>query len=709
MLRVIIAEKPSVARTIAHVLGICGTQDGYIGNVTEAGTVVTWAIGHLTTLALPEQYGFTGFRRENLPILPKPFQLVPRQAKQGKEYRSEPGALKQLNVIKELFDKCDEIIVATDAGREGELIFRMIFKYLKCNKPFKRLWISSLTDKAIKEGFEKLKNGSEFDNLYQSARSRCEADWLVGINASQALSIVAGSGVYSLGRVQTPTLAMVCGRFLENRNFQPQTYFQVQTVQEAESIEFKMLSEEKFTEKEQAQEIQNCIRGAKMEIIEADTKLVREAPPLLYDLTGLQKDANKRLNFSADETLSIAQALYEKKFITYPRTGSRYIGEDVWDEIPTLLEVLTAYPPLKEYARSLQKTTLNRKCVNDVKVTDHHALLVTDNTPSGLSKKEESVYKLIATRLLETLSEACEKEVTHITGLAREHRFTAHGTEIIKPGWRMMRGLFDPEQQENNDNPDQHLPCLDKGDTLKISSAILLEKQTKPKPLHTEATLLSAMEKASNEIENENGRNTIKEYGIGTPATRASIIETLFSRGYIERQKKSLIPTSKGLKVYEAVKNKRIADVAMTSAWEKALSDIESGKMVSETFDKSIAVYARQITEELLALDFPKDNVAVLKCPKCQQKTVKLLDKVAKCTDRGCQWLLFRNICGRILSEDDVRMILASGKSSLIRGMTSRKNKKFDAFIVLKEDGSTAFEFPSTFRPAKKRGKHGEK
>lgn len=705
MLKVIIAEKPSMARAIAHVLGISGQQDGYIGGST-VDTVVTWAIGHLVTLAMPEDYGFSGFKRENLPILPEPFRLILRQSKKGKETVADAGALKQLNVIKKLFDQCNEIIVATDAGREGELIFRFIYEYLNCQKPFKRLWISSLTDKAIKNGFENLKNGSEFDYLYQAARSRSQADWLVGINASQALSIVAGSGVYSLGRVQTPTLAMICKRYSEHKNFQIQTYFQIQVEAEIERKTLKMLSDKKFEDKASGQEAIEIVRRNKLEITEVDTRTVREEPPLLYDLTGLQKDANRRLNFSADETLAIAQSLYEKKFISYPRTGSRYISEDIWEEIPALVETLLVYTPLKEQAKRLLKNRLNKRGVNDLKVTDHHALLITDNTVSGLSTKEESIYKLIASRILETFSAPCVKEVTTLKARSREFQFSSRGVDVIETGWRGVNGMFD---NENSEEPEISLPYVEKGEKHAVQSAQLLEKQTKPKPLHTEASLLSAMEHAGKELENEDERKAIRESGIGTPATRASIIETLFSRGYIERQKKSLIPTSKGLKVYEAVKNKRIADVAMTGAWEKALSDIESGKMVSETFDKSIAVYARQITEELLALDFPKDNVAVLKCPKCQQKTVKLLDKVAKCTDRGCQWLLFRNICGRILSEDDVGMILASGKSSLIRGMTSRKNKKFDAFIVLKEDGSTAFEFPSTFRPAKKRGKHGEK
>ena len=689
-MKIIIAEKPSVARAIAHVLGINGTQNGYIG-ADSADTVVTWALGHLITLALPEQYGISGFKAENLPILPQPFRLVPRQVKKDKEYVPDTGALKQLNLIKTLFAKCDEIIVATDAGREGELIFRYIYQYLNCQKPFKRLWISSLTDKAIKEGFENLKNGSEFDNLYQSARSRSQADWLVGINASQALSIAAGSGVYSLGRVQTPTLAMVCSRYLENKNFQSKTYFQIQTEQETERTSFKMVSEKKFDDKTEAQEAQNVVRRNKMEIVEAETKQVREEPPLLYDLTGLQKDANKRLNLSADETLNTAQSLYEKKFITYPRTGSRYISADVWDEIPILLEILTAYPPLKEQAKTLRKSTLNRRCVNDLKVTDHHALLVTDNTPSNLSAKEEAVYNLIASRMLETLSEACEKEVARVVGIAREYRFTARGVEIVQPGWRAIKGLFDSEK---SDEPEETLPYLEVGDTLKITSAQLLEKQTKPKPLHTEATLLSAMEHASNEIENEEERNAIKESGIGTPATRAAIIETLFARNYIERQKKSLIPTSKGLKVYEAVKEKRIADVSMTGMWENTLTKIESGEMASDTFDKSIAVYASQITEELLALNFPKEKTERLTCPKCRQTTVRLFEKVAKCTDETCGWVLFRAVCGKILSENEVKTLMDTGKSPLLKGLKSRADKKFDAYIVLKEDGTTAFDFP---------------
>lgn len=705
-MRVIIAEKPSVAHAIAQVLGISGSHNGYIGTISPASTVVTWALGHLVTFALPNHYGHRGFKRENLPIMPNPFQLVPKQKKSGKGYVPDETAVKQLQVIKNLFNRCDDIIVATDSGREGELIFRFIYEYLNCQKPFHRLWISSLTNRAIREGFNTLKNGNEFDSLYQSARSRSQADWLIGINASQALSLAVGEGVYSLGRVQTPTLAMICSRYLENKNFESQTYYQIQTGQEVDRKEFKMLSEEKFTDKERAQAVQHRVRGSKMTIIENETKTIREEPPLLYDLTGLQKDANKRYGFSADETLSIAQKLYEKKFITYPRTGSRYISKDIWDEIPTLLVVLLAYSPLREFAKALEKATLNTKCVNDVKVTDHHALLITDNTPSGLSTSEDVIYKMIASRLLEALSQPCEKEITQITGAVNEHRFRARETEVTQPGWRMIQGFFTDDDSLDKVNNDQKLPYLEKEDSFPVSSAILLEKQTKPKPLHTEASLLLAMETVGKEIENEAERNAIKECGIGTPATRASIIEILFSREYVVRKQKSLIPTSKGLKVFHAVKDKRIADVSMTGAWEKALSDIESGEMDHNTFDKSIAIYTKQITDELLKLDFPKSESVVFNCPKCQHESAKLYEKVVKCVHEGCGWLMFRKFCGIVLPEKEIKSILSSGKSSLIKGMKSQKNKRFDAFIVLNKDGSTNLEFPrSNYRSNKQRDK----
>ena len=364
MITCIIAEKPSVARDIARIVGANTRQDGYLeGN----GYMVTWAMGHLIALAMPEAYGFSAYKAEDLPIRPNPFQLVVRQVRKDKEYVSDPAALKQLKVIRSSFDKADRIIVATDAGREGELIFRYIYSYLNCHKPFDRLWISSLTDKAIREGLSNLKPGSSYDNLYYSAKARSEADWLVGINASRALSIVRKGG-YSLGRVQTPALAMVCRRYIENRDFSSVPYWKLSVAAEKEGISLKAVSSSAFDNEAKAQTALATLRcQSRLLVTSVARKVTHTSPPLLYDLTTLQKETNRRHGFSADKTLSIAQSLYEKKITTYPRTGSRYISEDVFEEVPTLLgKIGTALP-----------TPLNRHSVDNNKVTNHHAIIPT--------------------------------------------------------------------------------------------------------------------------------------------------------------------------------------------------------------------------------------------------------------------------------------------------------------------------------------------
>ncbi len=330
----IIAEKPSVARDIARIVGTKSKQEEYM---EVSGYLVTWAMGHLIALAMPEAYGFSAYKAEDLPIRPNPFLLVVRQVRKDKEYVSDPAALKQLKVIRSCFDKADRIIVATDAGREGELIFRYIYQHLNCKKPFDRLWISSLTDKAIREGLSNLKPGNCYDNLYHSAKARSEADWLVGINASRALSI-ARKGGYSLGRVQTPTLAMVCRRYIENRDFSSVPYWKLSALMEKEGVSLKAIGSADYESEATAQTALTTLRSQSQLTVESVArKVTHTSPPLLYDLTALQKEANRRQGFSADKTLSIAQSLYEKKITTYPRTGSRYISEDVFEEIPTLL------------------------------------------------------------------------------------------------------------------------------------------------------------------------------------------------------------------------------------------------------------------------------------------------------------------------------------------------------------------------------------
>ena len=429
----VIGEKPSVARDIARILGASEKQDGYLsGN----GYLVTWAFGHLVGLAMPEAYGIQSFRRESLPIIPDSFQLTPRQVKAEKGYKADPGALKQLKVIKEVFDQSDKIIVATDAGREGELIFRYIYQYIGCNKPFVRLWISSLTDKAICEGLQNLKDGSLYDNLFLSAQARSEADYLIGINGTQALSVAAGQGIFSLGRVQSPTLAMICTRFLENKNFVSQKYWQLKLQSAKDNIAFTALSADKYDTQQAAIDTLQRIKEAKtVQVKTVERKEVNQEPPLLYDLTTLQKEANTKLNFSADKTLSIAQKLYEGKLISYPRTGSRYISQDVFEEIPERLVNLEQYARFAGYAAGMKGKALNSRSVNDGKVTDHHALIVTENLPGKLEADEQAIYELIAGRMLEAFSEKCVKDVTNVTLECAGSLFTVKGSVIKSAGW----------------------------------------------------------------------------------------------------------------------------------------------------------------------------------------------------------------------------------------------------------------------------------
>jgi len=464
-MKTIIAEKPSVAREIAGLVGASDKQDGYL---TGNGYFVTWAFGHLIGLGMPEDYGISGFDKSALPIIPNPFLLTVRKIKKDKGYTADPGALKQLKVIERLFNQSNSIIVATDAGREGELIFRYIYEYLKCNKPFERLWISSLTEKAIKQGFDNLKDGAAFDGLYQAARGRSRADWLVGINATQALSIAAGNGIYSLGRVQTPTLALICKRYLDNKHFSVTKYWQIQLLHNKELIDFKSISKTKWEDQKLADDTLKAIqRNETATVISVETKSVTEQPPLLFDLTGLQKEANKKLNLSAEETLNIAQSLYEKKFITYPRTGSKYIPEDVWAEIPNLVRALQDRETCKQAVSKVKWGRFNKRIVNDLRVTDHHGLLITDKIPSALNAKENEVYDMIAFRLLEALSQACIKEITDVGLQVLHYDFSAKGCKIMEPGWRSIKGSFTDDDTE----PVQDLPELKKGNELKIKEA----------------------------------------------------------------------------------------------------------------------------------------------------------------------------------------------------------------------------------------------
>ena len=671
-MKTIIAEKPSVAKEIAHIVGADKREEGYMqGN----GYYVTWAFGHLVQPAMPETYGMKGFHAENLPVIPDPFVLVPRQVKTENGYKPDAGVLAQIKIIGKLFDSSERIIVATDAGREGELIFRYLYAYLGCRKPFDRLWISSLTDTAIREGLQNLRDGKEYDNLYHAAKARSEADWLVGINGTQALTIAAGRGTYSVGRVQTPTLGMVCERYWEHKRFESKPFWQVHFgVVDADSGNIlKFTSVNRWTDKATATDIYNKVKETGSVIItKVATKRKVEKAPLLYDLITLQKEANSQHGFTAEHTLSIAQKLYEAKFITYPRTSSRYISDDVFATLPKLFKNLENHSEYGEKVKLLPDSEdYSKNSVNAAKVTDHHALLITENAAIGLFKDEKIVYDMILCRMIEAFSADCIKDITSVSAqVDHEVEFGISGSIIRQTGWRALSLKEKNNRQDkdadatDNEVKDQVIPNWQEGQHITLSGCTITEGKTKPKPLHTESTLLAAMETAGKEIEDDTMRQAMKDSGIGTPATRAAIIETLLKREYMVRQQKKLVPTEKGLALHSVVKNMAIANVEMTGKWEAELAKIERGEASADGFTHSIEGYTREITAELLGCDrlfSHKDSGC--QCPKCKQGIMQFFGKVVRCSNKECGMPVFKQVAGKLLTDADITDLLTKGKT----------------------------------------------
>lgn len=711
-MKTIIAEKPSVAKEIAHIVGADKREEGYMqGN----GYYVTWAFGHLVQPAMPETYGMKGFHAENLPVIPAPFVLVPRQVKTENGYKPDAGVLAQIKIIGKLFDSSERIIVATDAGREGELIFRYLYAYLGCQKPFDRLWISSLTDTAIREGLRNLRDGKEYDNLYHAAKARSEADWLVGINGTQALTIAAGRGTYSVGRVQTPTLGMVCERYWEHKRFESKPFWQVHFgVVDADSGNIlKFTSANRWTDKGTATEIYNKVKDIGSAIItKVATKRKVEKAPLLYDLTTLQKEANSQHGFTAEHTLSIAQKLYEAKFITYPRTSSRYISDDVFATLPKLFKNLENHSEYGEKVKLLPGSEdYSKNSVNAAKVTDHHALLITENAAIGLFKDEKIVYDMILCRMIEAFSADCIKDITSVSAqVDHEVEFGISGSIIRQTGWRALslkeknKRLDKDADATDNEVKEQVIPNWQEGQHITLSGCTITEGKTKPKPLHTESTLLAAMETAGKEIEDDTMRQAMKDSGIGTPATRAAIIETLLKREYMVRQQKKLVPTEKGLALHSVVKNMAIANVEMTGKWEAELAKIERGEASADGFTHSIEGYTREITAELLGCDrlfSHKDSGC--QCPKCEQGTMQFFGKVVRCSNKECGMPVFKQVAGKLLTDADITDLLTKGKTRTLNGFTSKQGKPFSAAIAFDENFNTKFVF-AEHKTAEKRG-----
>ena len=715
MKTLVIAEKPSVARDLADALP--GTFENHDSYLESDDTVITFAVGHLVELIDPEDYDerFKKWRMADLPIVPEEFKLRPRDKK----------AEKQLKVIHKLLqrDDVDRVVNACDAGREGELIFAYIYETSGVDKPVERLWISSMTKTAIKDGFEHLRPGEQLRQLEAAARSRSEADWLVGMNATRAATIRGRAwvgGVVSLGRVQTPTLALLVKREREIQAFVPEPYWLVHAEFDPryEGLWFEG-DETRLKEAKRAEEIAAKVSGKDGVVESVERKEQSERAPLLYDLTSLQRDANRRFGFSARRTLQAAQSLYEdKKALTYPRTNSRWLSGDL---VPQLKPTAATLQPIGEYAAAaryvlgLQQLPLAR-VVNDSKVSDHHAIIPTDveHDVSRFSPDERRIFDLVARRFLAVFHPPARYARTTVVTLVEEERFRSRGKITLEAGWRGVYGLLSEadqaaqKQDEEGENESAELPPLEQGQTIKCAKAEVEAKETKPPPRYTEATLLSAMETAGKLIDDEELREAMKESGLGTPATRAETIETLIRREYIERGGKDLMPTPKGLQVITMLEEHPLTSPELTGSWEKRLTDIEHGEDDRSKFIGDIAEFTRATVEKIAELDKEKlrpERVELGPCPRCGAETGEIIRENSKaygCTswksreEPGCGFVIWKRVAGRTLTPELARQLLEEGKTKeVISGFRSRAGKPFRARLVLNDEGKVEFDFPA--------------
>ena len=592
----VLAEKPSVARDIARVLGANTPGKGCLKG---GGYVVTWAVGHLVTQVNPEEIDarWKTWRQDTLPMLPENIPL--KVIAQSRD---------QFQCVKTILNapQVDSVICATDAGREGELIFRRIYQMAGCRKPFRRLWISSMTEEAIAEGFANLRDGADYDGLYASALCRSDADWLVGMNGSRAFTLRYDS-LLSVGRVQTPTLSILVKRALEIRNFVPENYWEVQA--DFGGYRGTWIDKDgktRIPDEKTAKEIVSAVTGREGEVLEVSTERKRVPPPLLYDLTTLQREANARYGFTAQKTLNLAQALYEKhKLLTYPRTDSRYLSHDMRPKVQGILKGMPE--PLRALVLSPDKAVdPGKRVYDDAKLTDHHAIIPTGRRPGTLTADEQKLYEMVARQLIAAFYPDIEYDaMSAVTGVG-EHKFLSRGRAVIAQGWQAANPPLRSKPKKGEE--EQALPQLQKGQRVPVKSAKAVAKKTTPPSPYTENTLLAAMENAGKFVENEELRRQMKERGLGTPATRAAIIERLIAVDYVRREKKALIPTDKGIRLI-AVAPEQLSSPETTGRWEKGLSDIAAGKMDPNRFMQSIRRYCAFLCQYAVTAppqDFPK-------------------------------------------------------------------------------------------------------
>lgn len=625
-MKVVIAEKPSVARDIAKHLGATKQGNGYIEG---AGWQVTWAFGHLIELQEPEDYTpeWKPWRLSQLPIIPETFALRPR---------ADGSAGEQLATIKRLFEGAEEIICATDAGREGELIFRYILSWTGCeHKPARRLWISSLTDEAIAKGFATLRPAKDYDPLYHAARCRSEADWIVGLNATRFFTVEYGQRnlLLSLGRVQTPILALIVQRDLEQEHFVPEAFWEVITV--CRGATFKHPGG-KFALQADAETLIERISGQELVITGVEKKNALAHPPLLYDLTSLQRDMNKRYGFTADQTLKIAQSLYERKHLTYPRTDSCYLTADLQPTIGPLLEKLRRLKPAEIGALDLEKLPFTKRVIDDKKVADHHAMLPTHILGDNLSGDEAKLYEAVLTRLIAVFYPSAQRAVTTVEAVAAGESFRAKGTVLVDPGWERLYGTeprnedtatkkkkkqaSEDDEAGEDDDAQQPLPDFAEGERNPHEPSLSSGKTSAPKRFN-EASLLQLMETAGKIVTDEILKEALKEKGVGTPATRASIIEVLIKRHYVERKRKALISTDSGRALISLVKDERLKSPELTGDWEYRLKQMERGAYDPAVFMKEVAAYTREILRDKAERTIDLKNLGP--CPRCHAPIIR--------------------------------------------------------------------------------------
>jgi DNA topoisomerase-3 len=675
-----IAEKPSVAKEIARIVGANQRKDGYFeGN----GYQVSWTFGHLCTLKMPDDYTekWKWWRFDNLPMIPERF---------GIKVIDNDGVKKQFNTIEKLSQECDEVINCGDAGIEGELIQRWVLTKANCKKPLKRLWISSLTDEAIKEGFEKLMEGSDFDLLYAAGNARSIGDWLLGMNATRVytLKYANGKGVISIGRVQTPTLALIVRKYLEIENFKSEPFWELKTTYR--EVVFNA-TQGRFLVKEDAAEFLEKIKNDDFEILSFTKKKGKEAPPKLFDLTALQVECNKKFGFTADETLQYIQKLYERKLVTYPRVDTSYLPNNMYPKIKGIMQKLKPYENLTQKVLS-EPIIKSKKVFDDKKITDHHAIIPTGVGPSGLVLHEKQLYDAIARRFISVFYPDCIVSNTTVIGQAGGVEFKATGKVILEPGWRE---LYPRKETEKFLDEGQIMPNFEKGERGPHEPD-LQEKQTQPPKHYTEATLLRAMETAGKQVDDEELSELMKENGIGRPSTRANIIETLFKRKYVARQRKNLVPTVTGVQLIETINNELLTSVELTGMWEKKLRQIENGEYDAKLFLEEMKVMVSDIVSEVkreqkklitIEEDDKKSNkgkgnaetgkvatksIDKLICPKCKKGTILKGKSAFGCSEykTGCNFKVEFNQYGKKLTDKQIDTLIAKGKTGKITGFS---------------------------------------